>query len=107
MDASNGTFTEYNLPGITIPVSTLSGAEGNVGFAAEGGAVVGKIEPATTAITEYPIPSGHSPITLITGPDNNIWFSEVYKGVGTIVPATGAITEYATPSASMGGAFGL
>ena len=76
-----------------FPYGITAGPDGNVWFAQEGSAHVGRIAPDGT-ITEFPIGStGGGGIT--TGPDGNLWFALANDRIGRITPS-GSETEFSS-----------
>jgi streptogramin lyase len=94
-----GNVAEFDkgLSKYSSPDEFVTGPDGNVWFADDGGAAIGRITPAGT-ITEYSTGLGASrPNTIVLGPDGNLWFTATGES-----PAVG----FATTGGKIG-AFGL
>jgi streptogramin lyase len=80
--ASDGTITEFALPGGSQPGGIVSGPGGDLWYADRSG----RIGRMTTsgAVTTYPVP-GAKPEEIAVGSDGNVWFIDK-DGVGRITP---------------------
>ncbi len=70
--APDGTVTEYDLTGVTLPVGIAAGADGNLWVTFTGG--VARFAPSNpTATATFVIAEISDPRIMTAGPDNNLW----------------------------------
>jgi streptogramin lyase len=93
------TETDCNIP-IDQPIGThgvAAGPDGNIWFASECGAGIGKITPAGV-VTFYPVTKS-APYSLASGSDGAVWFTDALYEIGRIT-TSGVITYTAVPPLS-------
>jgi virginiamycin B lyase len=94
INTTTGHISEFPNPGSQGPITGIvKGSDGNMWFADQTRASIGKITPTGT-ITEYSLYPNY-PGDIAAGPDGNLWFTEVL-GSGSVgrITTSGIITEY-------------
>lgn len=98
LSASALNMAEFPLRGGAGPATTVTGADGNIWFAASLGNYIGQMTPQGALLNEFS--RGMSPLCgpdrIVMGPDGNLWFTELLcNKIGRITPQ-GVITEFTT-----------
>jgi streptogramin lyase len=89
---TNGTLSEFSVPGKPGPTSLVVGPDGDVWFTHftyGGTSSIGWVTPAGS-MTEIPLASGSDPSSAVIGPDGATWFTEGIDGVRQIGRVTTA-----------------
>lgn len=92
------TVTEYPLPAYPHDVAPDPGDPNTVWWTAQGGAALGRLNPATGENKLIPLGAGSRPHGVIIGPDGAAWVTD--GGLNAVVrvdPATEAVTTFPLP----------
>jgi len=100
-DPETEAFSRFDLPPGTGPHNLIVDGDGQVWYAGNRAAHIGKLDPATGAIVEYPMPdpAAGDPHTLVFDGRGHIWFT-VQQGnfIGRLTVATGDVELVPVPT---------
>jgi virginiamycin B lyase len=92
-------FTEWQVPTLGQRArDPVEADDGTIWWAGQWANLVGRIDPATSAMKEYPLPPNAMPHTVTLDEAGNVWYTGNKNGsVGRLDPKTGAVTEFKMP----------